>query len=48
MDVEVYEWTIGAVEKLLPPSVHNVFIFSLAVHSYSPAVQLFQQVHLHA
>lgn len=34
------------VEQLVPPTVHSVFILSLGLHSYSPAVQLFNQVRI--
>lgn len=31
-------------EQLLPPSVYNIFLLSLGLHVYSPAVQTFYQV----
>lgn len=44
LKIDVYELAIDIVEELLPSSIYNIFLFSLSLHTYSPAVQLFHQV----
>ncbi len=44
---ELYESVLDRSEPLLPPTVYSLFILSLSLHTHSPTVEMFNQVHTH-